>query len=101
MQKKLSPQRGKATAAIPTYNWITRDKIEGGGLYKFLRQSNRKRRKHYGSSEKRGQIPDRRLIDKRPRVVNERKHIGDRESDTLAGEGRGSYFANAYHSRQR
>jgi len=41
------------------------------------------------------------LIDKSPRVINERKHIGERESDTLTGEGGGSYFANAYHSRRR
>ena len=31
-----------------------RDKAEGGKLHKFLRQSNRKRRKRYGSCEKRG-----------------------------------------------
>jgi len=63
-------------------------------LYKFLRQSHRKRRKRYGSCEKRGQIPDRRLIDKRPELVNECKRIGDWESDTVVGKGRGSYTAS-------
>ncbi len=41
------------------------------------------------------------MIDKHPRVVNERKRIGDRESDTFTGKGGGSYFANAFHSRRR
>ena len=52
-------------------------------LYKFLRQSHRKRRKRYGSCEKRGQIQDRRLIDKRPKLVNERKRLGDWESGSF------------------
>ena len=86
---------------VTIYSWIKRDKAEGGRLYKFLRQSHRKRRKRYGSCEKRGQIPDRRSIDQRPRIVNERKRIGDWESDTVVGQGRGSYFANAYHSWER
>src|SRR4030042_5778269 len=30
-------------------------------------------------------MPERRMIDKRPRIVNERKRIGDWESDTLEG----------------
>ena len=49
-------------SSVTIYCWIMRDKAEGGRLYKYLRQSNRKRRKRYGSCEKRGQIPDRRPI---------------------------------------
>jgi IS30 family transposase len=56
--------------------------LEGGRLYKFLRQSNRKRRKRYGCCDKRGQIPGQRSIDQRPKIVNKRKRIGDRERGT-------------------
>ena len=74
---------------VTIYSWIKREKSEGGRLYKFLRQSNRKRRRRYGIQEKRGQIPDRRSIEKRPKVVNERRRIGDWESDTVVDKSRG------------
>ena len=86
---------------VTIYSWIKREKSEGGRLYKFLRQSNRKRRKRYGSQEKRGQIPDRRSIDQRPKIVNERKRIGDWESDTVVGKGRGSYIASHVDRKSR
>jgi IS30 family transposase len=70
---------------VTIYSWIRRDKADGGELWKYLRQSHRRRRKRYGSQERRGQMPDRRMIDKRPKVVNERKRVGDWESDTLEG----------------
>jgi len=70
---------------VTIYSWIRRDKAVGGELWKYLRQSHRRRRKRYGSQERRGQMPGRRMIDKRPKVVNERKRVGDWESDTLEG----------------
>ena len=70
---------------VTIYSWIHRDKADGGKLWKYLRQSHRRRRKRYGSQERRGQMPGRRMIDKRPKVVNERKRVGDWESDTLEG----------------
>ena len=70
---------------VTIYSWIHRDKADGGELWKYLRQSHRRRRKRYGSQERRGQMPGRRMIDKRPKVVNERKRVGDWESDTLEG----------------
>jgi transposase, IS30 family len=40
--------------------------------------------------DRRGQMPDRRMIDKRPKVVNERQRIGDWKGDTVEGrKGRG------------
>ncbi|MBT6050529.1 MAG: IS30 family transposase, partial [Candidatus Scalindua sp.] len=53
--------------------------------YKNLRQSHRKRKKRYGSREKRGQIPKRVSIDKRPEIVDTRRRIGDWEADTIIG----------------
>ena len=67
------------------YSWIQRERASGGSLYRYLRQSHRRRRKRRGSQERRGQIPDRRMIDERPKVVNERKRIGDWEGDTVEG----------------
>ena len=67
------------------YQYLLDDKRSGGQLYKNLRHSHRKRKKRYGSREKRGQIPNRVSIDKRPKAVDARKRIGDWEADTIIG----------------
>jgi len=69
------------------YQYIYRDKKSGGLLWKHLR-CRKKRIKRYGSYEKRGQIPNRTSIDKRPQVVTERSRLGDWEADTIIGKGR-------------
>ena len=69
------------------YQYIYRDKRSGGTLWKHLR-CRKKRRKRYGSYEKRGQIPNRTSIDERPQVVEDRSRLGDWEADTIIGKGK-------------
>ena len=69
------------------YQYIYHDKHNGGRLWKHLR-CNKKRRKRYGSYEKRGQIPNRVWIDYRPQAVEDRSRLGDWEADTIVGKGR-------------
>ena len=66
------------------YLYIWRDKRNGGTLYQHLRQQ-KKRRKRYGSNDRRGVIPNRVSIDERPPIVAERSRIGDWEIDTVIG----------------
>ena len=54
-------------------------------MYKHLRRSHRKRKKRYGSPERRGQIPDRVSIDEHPGIVETKERIGDWEADTVIG----------------
>ena len=54
------------------YDWIRNDEQHGKRYRAFLRQSDRKRRKRYGTSEKRGRIKGRIDIDERPEVVDEK-----------------------------
>jgi IS30 family transposase len=68
------------------YQHILQDKYEGGYLYKHLRQSNKKRKKRYGSNSKRGQIKNRISIAERPSVVDAKARIGDWEIDTVIGK---------------
>jgi transposase, IS30 family len=68
------------------YQHIWTDKRHGGTLYKHLRHSNKKRKKHYGSKDKRGQIRNRVSIDERPTIVAEKTRIGDWEIDTVIGQ---------------
>jgi len=78
------PSKGIAPETI--YRWNKVDKKNGGTYYKQLRQGHRKRRKRYGSASNRGQIKDRVSIDERPKIVDERKRLGDWEGDTIVGK---------------
>ncbi|MDP3877946.1 MAG: IS30 family transposase [Methylobacter sp.] len=68
------------------YQHIWMDKRHGGTLYQHLRQSNKKRKKKYGSKDKRGQIRNRVSIDERPEIVTQKARIGDWEIDTVIGK---------------
>lgn len=69
------------------YHYIYKDKRDGGSLWKHLR-CRKKRKKRYGSYEKRGQIPNRTTIDERPEVAADRSRLGDWEADTIIGKGK-------------
>ena len=67
------------------YQFILTDKKNGGILYKHLR-TKKKYKKRYGSSDKRGTIPDRVSIDERPDIVMQKVRVGDWEGDTIIGK---------------
>ena len=67
------------------YLYIYADKRGGGKLHEHLR-CQKKRRKRYGSNDRRGKIADRVSIEERPAVVEERKRLGDWEADTVLGQ---------------
>lgn len=67
------------------YRYIREDRANGGNLHKHLRHSKKKRKK-YGSKEKRGQIKNRVSIDERPEVVDQKTRIGDWEADLIIGK---------------
>jgi len=69
------------------YQYIYQDKRDGGSLWKHLR-CHKKRKKRYGSYEKRGQIPNRTWMDERPKIAADRSRLGDWEADTIIGKGR-------------
>ena len=69
------------------YQYIYADKGTGGDLHKHLR-CQKKRRKRYGSRERRGNIPNQVSIEQRPAVVEQRKRVGDWEADTIIGKGK-------------
>jgi len=89
--EQISDQLGKEQRLKISHEWIYqyiyKDKWAGGVLWKHLR-CRKKRRKRYGSHEKRGQIPNRTSIDERPQVVSERSRLGDWEADTIIGKGK-------------
>jgi IS30 family transposase len=68
------------------YQFILKDKQNGGNLYKHLRHQHKKYRKRYGSPKRNGPIKNRRFIDERPTIVDDKKRIGDWEIDTIIGK---------------
>lgn len=68
------------------YQHVWRDKKRGGKLWCNLRQPF-KRRKRYGTYEKRGRIAGKRHISERPAVVETRNEVGHWEMDTVMGTG--------------
>jgi len=68
------------------YQYILLDKQRGGELYKHLRHQHKKYRKRYGSPKRQGPIRNRRFIDERPIIINEKQRIGDWEIDTIIGK---------------
>lgn len=68
------------------YQFILQDKQKGGELYKHLRHQHKKYRKRYGSPKREGLIKNRRFIDDRPAIVDEKTRLGDWEIDTIIGK---------------
>jgi IS30 family transposase len=68
------------------YQYVLKDKQAGGDLYQHLR-CQKKRRKRYGTYDRRGKLLNCRSIEERPAVVNSRKRLGDWEVDTIVGKG--------------
>lgn len=69
------------------YRIVRLDRRLGGSLYKNLRQGSRRRRKTYASGKTlKGSIKNRVSIDKRPKIVELQKRIGDFEGDTIVGK---------------
>src|SRR5688572_2419414 len=66
------------------YLHIYADKDRGGTLHRHLR-SQKKQRKRYSGHIRRGQIPSRTSIDKRPKIVARKGRFGDWEVDTIVG----------------
>ena len=87
--EQISGRLKKEQAIRISHEWIYQhilvDKQAGGGLYQHLR-CQKKRRKRYGTYDRRGQLPNCRSIEERPASVNTRKRIADWEVDTLIGK---------------
>ena len=68
------------------YRYLLQDKVSGGKLYKFLRHKHKRYKKRYGSNDRRGQIINKRSIEDRPAIVDEKSRIGDFEIDLIIGK---------------
>jgi transposase, IS30 family len=67
------------------YRLIWRDKRAGGELWRCLRRRGKRYNKRADKTAGRGIIPDRIDISCRPKIVEQRRRIGDWEGDTVLG----------------
>jgi len=81
----LAKEKNVGVSHERIYQYIYADKARGGTLFHHLR-CRKKRRKRYGSYDRRGQMPNCRSIEERPQIVDERKRVGDWEADTIIGQ---------------
>jgi transposase, IS30 family len=72
------------------YQWIWKDKRQKGHLYKYLRRRGRKNKKRGSEYNSRGILKNRRTIDQRPAIVEERRRFGDFEIDSIIGKNKKS-----------
>lgn len=94
---ELSPQqvvdylRNKKIVSLhheTVYQLIYTQKKLGNDLHHHLRIACKPYRKRYGHYDRRGKIVNRRSIDERPVIVDQRSRIGDWEGDTIIGKNR-------------
>lgn len=98
LRKKWSPEQitghikrfklmGRRLSHETIYQYIWRDKAQGGNLWSHLRQSSKERRKRYKAYDSRGRLANKRHISERPSSVESRKYKGHWEIDTVHGRG--------------
>ena len=68
------------------YRYLIQDKHYGGKLYLHLRHKHKRYKKRYGANDRRGQIPNKRSIEERPSIVDDKQRIGDFEIDLVIGK---------------
>jgi transposase, IS30 family len=83
---RLKAEKAEPVSVEWIYQHILKDKRTGGTLYRHLRCQKRYR-KRFGGRDSRGILPNRRSIDQRPALANQRRRLGDWEADTMVGHG--------------
>ncbi len=93
--------QGEAVSHETLYRRIYEDKADGGDLHLHLR-SQKKRRKRYGSGQRRrGVIPNRVGIEERPACVEQRLQVGHWEMDTVVGRNHKGYLVTMVERKSR
>jgi len=84
IQGRLKRKHKTSVSPEHIYQYVYAEQRRGGTLYKHLR-SQKKQRRRYRGYIRRGQIPNRRSIDERPKIVASKRRFGDWEGDTIIG----------------
>lgn len=83
------------------YKYIAEDKASGGDLYTYLRINSRRRYRRRVKAGRLGKIPNRTGLEKRPKVVENRKRYGDWEIDLIEGSKGSGFLLSMYERKSR
>ena len=83
------------------YQYIYSDMKKGGSLYTHLRTQHKRRKKRTHSKHRRGMIPNRVSISKRPDIVNQKERFGDWEIDLIEGVNHSSFALTAVERKSQ
>ena len=95
LRKDLSPEQIAGRAKLEgrecvsterIYQYVWKDKKEGGDLHTHLRHKGHRYRKRGNAKDSRGIIKDRVDISQRPEIVDRKERLGDLEIDTMIGQ---------------
>jgi IS30 family transposase len=81
---RLTLEQHESVSHERIYQYVYANQRTGGNLYRHLR-CQKTRRKRYGQRDRRGQLPARRSISERPKIVDAKQRLGDWEADTIIG----------------
>lgn len=99
IEGRLAKEESLSISYETIYRFLKEEKDAGGSLFKLLRHSRRKRRKRYGSEDRRGRIRNQVSIDERPAIVDRRGRTGDWEIDTIVGHQGSGYVVSIVERR--
>ena len=87
---RLKRQNQPTVSFQSVYNYVRADRYAGGKLYKLLRYQGKKHKWRGFDKTDKSRIPNRRGIEDRPKVVQQKKRAGDWESDLVVSSKAGS-----------
>jgi len=85
------------------YQFIIRDKLDGGDLWQTLPINRRRKYKRRSKASRRGglRIPNRVGLEHRPEIVARRERYGDWEVDLISGHNRSGYILSVFERKSR
>ena len=83
------------------YQWVYKDYIAGGNIYRYLPKQNKRRKPHSKYSSFQGAPRDRKSIHERPDKVNERLEEGHWEGDLIVGSRQSGYILTLVERKTR
>jgi len=97
---RLRREQGIGISHERIYQYVFKNKHDGGDLYRHLRCLS-KRRKRFGKYDRRGKLPNIQSIEDRPAIVERRKRLGDWEVDTILGKRQGRAIVTLTERKSR
>jgi len=93
LKREYPGQKERHASTELIYQYLYNHVSAEPALKAHFRQGQKKRHKRLAGKDKRGCIPNRKFIDERPSIVEEKTRLGDWEGDTVEGGGKKGYIA--------